>query len=328
MSVENEHVSRDSSSRYGAVTITHPACPARKIMMTAPPAATDDGMPGFGSAGASRPRAVAEAMAVLGLTMATLWIVNSIHAWSRWERMVLGGPWLVQILAFMIVPLVVVTLRGAQPGSLGVTFRGLRRYMETALTALAVVGPISGMAFPLLGLLGWSPMSWLGGLVLAAAYAISVPFVGLLVRKIPSTTESTLPAAHVVIAALVLVAAMAASAATKESAPIVSAVLLALLVVGPGEELLFRGVIQTRLDQAFGRPWRVFGADLGWGWVIASCLFGLAHLLSPAAFGHGGWALWTTVAGLLFGYLRAKSGSIVASTVVHGVLLAVSAFFT
>ena len=38
-----------------------------------------------------------------------------------------------------------------------------------------------------------------------------------------------------------------------------------------------------------------------------------------------GWALWTAVSGLLFGYIRAKSGSFVASGLVHGVLLAVAA---
>lgn len=129
------------------------------------------------------------------------------------------------------------------------------------------------------------------------------------------------------VAAGVLGAALAVSAATVASVPLVSAVLLPLLVVGPGEELLFRGVVQTRLDQALGRPWRIFSADLGWGWVIASVLFGLAHFCTPVAYGQGGWALWTAVSGLLFGYIRAKGGSFVASGLVHGAILAVAAVF-
>ena len=117
------------------------------------------------------------------------------------------------------------------------------------------------------------------------------------------------------------------SALTEESKPIVSRVLLALLVVGPGEELLFRGVVQSRLDRAFRSPWHFFGAKLGWGWVLASLIFGLAHFFSPVDFGQGGWALWTAIAGLLFGYIRAKGGSFVASGVVHSVTLAVAALF-
>lgn len=118
------------------------------------------------------------------------------------------------------------------------------------------------------------------------------------------------------------------STLTADSAPIVPEVLIALLLVGPGEELVFRGIVQTRLDQAFGRPRCFFGADLGWGWMLASLLFGLAHFLSPSAPGLGGWALWTTVSGLLFGYIRATSGSFVAPALVPGVMLAVAAFFS
>ncbi|MFT4216915.1 MAG: CPBP family glutamic-type intramembrane protease [Micropruina sp.] len=62
--------------------------------------------------------------------------------------------------------------------------------------------------------------------------------------------------------------------------------------------------------------------------MLASLLFGLAHRQSPVGAGLAGWALWTTVAGLLFGYIRAKAGSFVASGIVHGVLPAVSAVFT
>lgn len=284
-----------------------------------------NGLTDRASPASSRIRAAAEAIGIMVAAMSTLWIAAAIPGWVRWEQTMLGGTWLVQILAFMVVPLVAVHLLGGRAGRLGITFGGIARPVETALTALAVVGPANGAAFPLLGVLGWSPLGWRGGLVLAAVYAVSLPLTGLLIRKIRPTADDTLPLPHLGMAAGVLAVAIAASASTADSAPVVSAVLLVLLVVGPGEELLFRGVVQTRLDQALGRPWRIFGAELGWGWVIASLLFGLAHFLSPTTFGHGGWALWTAVSGLLFGYIRAKSGSFVASGLVHGVLLAVAA---
>lgn len=272
--------------------------------------------------------ALTETLVVIAATMGTLWAARLIPAGTQWEQGVLGGAWLIQILALMIVPLVIVRALGDDPGRLGVTFAQFGRPLETALTALAVVGPVSGMAFPLLGFLGWSPFSWRGGAVLALAYAAAFPLTGLVIRKIRPSTADGLPAPHLAVAGAVLMAGIATAALTADTLPLVSRILLALLVVGPGEELLFRGVVQTRLDQAFGRPWRVFGADLGWGWVLASVLFGLAHYLSPSLTFQGGWALWTVVAGLLFGYIRAKAGSFIASGLVHGVLLAVAAVFS
>ena len=275
----------------------------------------------------SRVRAVADVLGVLLATVGLLWIASVIPGWMSWERNALGGTWLTQILALMIVPMLIAVALGTKLGRLGIVFGDIGRSLEVALTALAVIGPASGVAFPVLGMLGWSPFSWRGGLVLAMTYAVCFPLTGLVIRNIRPTASETLSRNHLGRAAAVLTLAVVVSALTAEALPIVSAVLLAILVIGPGEELLFRGIVQSRLDQAFGRPWRAFGAELGWGWVLASLLFGLAHYLSPSVVGQGGWALWTTVSGLLFGYIRAKSGSFVAPAIVHGVLLAVAAAF-
>ncbi len=275
----------------------------------------------------SRPRAVAEVLGIVAAAMGALWIAGSIPQWRQWEQATLGGPWLVQILAFMVIPLLAVRLLGLRAGRLGVTFGDLARPIEAALTALAVLGPASGLAFWLLAILRWSSFDWPGGLVLAAVYACCLPLTGMVIRKVRPGTADSLRPAHVGIAVAVLLAAAIVSAVTSPAVPLISSVLLALLVVGPGEELLFRGIVQTRADHVFGRPWRLFGADLGWGWILASVLFGAAHYLSPSAPGHGGWALWTVAAGLVFGYIRAKGGSFVASGLVHGMLLAVAAVF-
>jgi membrane protease YdiL (CAAX protease family) len=75
-------------------------------------------------------------------------------------------------------------------------------------------------------------------------------------------------------------------------------------LAGVGEELLFRGVLQT---------------ILGWwttpvvGIVIASLLFGLAHALSKTYF------LLATVIGLFFGWLTLYFDDLVAPIVAHGV---------
>jgi membrane protease YdiL (CAAX protease family) len=98
-----------------------------------------------------------------------------------------------------------------------------------------------------------------------------------------------------------------------------------LLFVGLGEELLFRGYTQSRLNEAFGRPYRFFGIEWGWGAVFASVLFGLMHLFSGSFNPFLGqaqlaprWALWTFFAGLTDALIREKTGSIIASSVLHG----------
>ena len=69
-----------------------------------------------------------------------------------------------------------------------------------------------------------------------------------------------------------------------------------VFVVGPSEELLFRGLIQTGLRESFGR----------WGIVTGALLFGFFHLINPATQPLGETALRVLIAvviGLVFGAL-------------------------
>ncbi|MEZ4266403.1 MAG: MrtP family glutamic-type intramembrane protease [Myxococcota bacterium] len=79
------------------------------------------------------------------------------------------------------------------------------------------------------------------------------------------------------------------------------------------EEWFFRGYLQARLDQRFGTPWRLAGARLGWGFILASLAFAVLHpILIP-----GAHRLLVFFPGLLFGWLRARTGNIGAAVVVH-----------
>lgn len=93
------------------------------------------------------------------------------------------------------------------------------------------------------------------------------------------------------------------------------------LIAGPAEELLFRGYLQSRLNEAFARPYRFFGVAWGWGAILSAVLFGVWHIVlgagGAAAWWHG---LWTFFAGLIFSYLREKSGGIVAPSLLHSVM--------
>ncbi len=90
-------------------------------------------------------------------------------------------------------------------------------------------------------------------------------------------------------------------------------VLVQLLVVALPEELFYRGWMQTTwAATAPRRTVRVLGATLGAGFVWTQILFALGHLVVFQA-----WRLGTFFPGLLFGWVRARSGGVVAPIVVH-----------
>jgi len=85
-----------------------------------------------------------------------------------------------------------------------------------------------------------------------------------------------------------------------------------LLVVALPEELFYRGFMQTAWAKAPGRSIRVLGAELGPGFLRTQVLFALGHLvvLQP-------WRLGTFFPGLLFGWLRARTGTLAAPVLFH-----------
>jgi membrane protease YdiL (CAAX protease family) len=100
--------------------------------------------------------------------------------------------------------------------------------------------------------------------------------------------------------------------------------------VGFGEEILFRGYIQSRLNEAFGKPYQIFGIQFGWGLIIASVLFGLTHvglitsLIDGEVYLYWAWGFWTILSGMVFGIVREKSGSIFAPALLHGLPQAIA----
>lgn len=95
-----------------------------------------------------------------------------------------------------------------------------------------------------------------------------------------------------------------------------------LLIVGPAEELLFRGVIQKYLREAFSPGAAIIGAGL---------LFGLIHVLALSAASPVGSLVSLTIitiVGLALGWLYERTGSLPAAMLAHGAynaLIAVTA---
>jgi membrane protease YdiL (CAAX protease family) len=86
-----------------------------------------------------------------------------------------------------------------------------------------------------------------------------------------------------------------------------------LILVAVPEEWFYRGYLQQRFDDALGTKWRLWGAELGWGWIVSSGLFALGHLvLDPRP-----ERLAVFFPSLLFGWMKARTGSVLAASLFH-----------
>ena len=86
-----------------------------------------------------------------------------------------------------------------------------------------------------------------------------------------------------------------------------------LLVIALPEEAFYRGYLQRALDDAWPPKRRFLGAPLGRGVVVTSVLFAVGHLLTEPYLGR----LAVFFPALLFGWLRARTGGIGASVLLH-----------
>ncbi len=86
------------------------------------------------------------------------------------------------------------------------------------------------------------------------------------------------------------------------------------------EEIFYRGVLLLAMNEAFARRATILGAPIGYGGLLTSVLFGLAHSLS---FANGGFEfdlfsfLITGVPSLILLWLRERTGSLLLPIIGH-----------
>ena len=87
-----------------------------------------------------------------------------------------------------------------------------------------------------------------------------------------------------------------------------------VLCVGYAEEFFYRGYMQTRLDGLYDpKKWTLFGASFGWGLPITAVLFTVGHSLVTLQW----WQPFIVFPALVFGWLRARTGTIFAGAAFH-----------
>ena len=86
-----------------------------------------------------------------------------------------------------------------------------------------------------------------------------------------------------------------------------------LIVVALPEELFFRGFLLHLLEQRFPPRRKILGGGVGLALILSAAAFAVIHLPKDG----DPRALATVFPGLLFGWMRSATGSILASTVTH-----------
>lgn len=101
---------------------------------------------------------------------------------------------------------------------------------------------------------------------------------------------------------------------------LVAQLVFAALVVGPTEELLFRGLVQTSLNASISARLAFRGWSVAVGTIVAAVLFGLFHLvnLTYQSFATTAQQVATSVViGLVFGLLYDRTRNLVGASLAH-----------
>jgi membrane protease YdiL (CAAX protease family) len=143
----------------------------------------------------------------------------------------------------------------------GINIRDLKDQVEIALACFI---PVTLSYLPLR--MGFNETTWSGAIVMAALNIGLLLFLALFLRK-------KIPVAALGTAAAWMLLWPSGSANFQTTLGKAIALFLTYaLFVGFGEEILFRGYIQSQLNEAFGRPYRFFETPFGWGGLITAPL--------------------------------------------------------
>ncbi len=237
----------------------------------------------------------------------------------QWELDTLGWSYTSEIL-FIAIPALVIWLARRNWTEYGVSFSNWQTNLDIGIKAYLVriisVGALIGV---LLLRIGYTSLR--GGLIISIADVFAIALmVWLLNRQKPVLSGKS----NLIITGLLLLFPILIGLAMNRLTLIVVSTVVWQFFSGFGEEFVFRGYVQSRLNQAFGRPFLWFGIQFGAGLIITSLLFGFFHAfntydpaIGPASLSWG-WALFTTFGGFFFGILREKTGTLVAPGIAHG----------
>jgi membrane protease YdiL (CAAX protease family) len=256
-------------------------------------------------------KAIVEVSSVFVLTFLIVWVMQ-VPSLLEWKGH-LSERFYLEYAVMIIIPLLFLAVTRRSLTEYGITLARLPYSIKVAAVwFIPAVMICTGLTF-----LEWE--QWEGAITLAVIEVF-------LLFIVTWVLESKITATVIGIFSILLIPLVSLPLLGIVAGKLVSDFVFYFVFVGLGEEILFRGYTQSRLNEAFGRPYTLFGVNWGWGLIIASIIFGIMHVLNPFnpfihRFGVSlPWGLWTFFLGLILGTIRERTGSIVAPAIVHGVI--------
>lgn len=264
--------------------------------------------------------AIVEILLVYAVMRATSIVLRPTGI-DGWQRENLGWSYS-GMLIFVGIPALLILLTRRNWAEYGVSLADWRTNLDIGIKAylVRIIPYVFGIGGAMWLMLDRDQLS--GG-----AFVALMEVVGLAVMLWVLNRQKLMKSGRgnvIVTIVLLLFPILLALTKNKLSVMIVSTVVWQFVFSGFGEEFVWRGYVQSRLNQAFGRPMRMFGIQSGVGLIVTSILFGLLHAFNTydpeigLASLSWGWALFTTFSGLFFGILREKTGSLLAPGIAHG----------
>ena len=265
------------------------------------------------------------AFALVHVTYRALKVFTPIGRWER-ETGLNFSPGSVMILFTVVILLVC----GRDFEVYGLTWKRWRHNLTIGLiwTLVLVVVAGIGLVFTRVHFDPSQPHNDMASRIAGAVFGllVTVLLLGLwtgqtrFIDRVPLATTAVL-----LLALLSLPVALAAYFHQHVKREVLEVTWL-FVCAGFGEEVFFRGYIQSRINEAFDRPFHVLGLDFGYGLVVSSVLFGFLHALNSVDYFHGhfefAWwyGLQNCFVGLFYGCMREKTESVLAGGVTHGLV--------
>jgi membrane protease YdiL (CAAX protease family) len=266
-----------------------------------------------------RGRSVVEAVAVFAAVAAIQYMAPGVAQLARWEVRVLGESYFLGLLTAAVPLMVLVASKGSLE-DYGLVVRDWRTSLGLGLAGYMYLLPSNLAIFVL-------TVAWAG--VTDPAVSLSVSGVTLLTlflalrrmsRGGSPHTRRDLALVAILLGAPLIISALFGSLTLK----LVSGVFWELVFGGAAEEVMYRGYVQGRVNEEYGRPWSLMGVGFGPGLLVSSFLYGLAGAMSGFRPWRGLYVFSLPVGvhglalGLFLGFLREATGDIGAGSVAKG----------
>lgn len=237
-----------------------------------------------------------------------------------WQESVFGAAILSSCLLLFILPLIFVLITGRDPGACGLTTDDLKYHLRVAIRAIAFVLPAT-ILFPVIAMLGSNHKEWLGASILTVGFVFAGVLFAMKSQDLANGSEAKRSWKGLPVYIALLVVGVIISYLLHPLSQLATRLVAVLIFVAFLEEFFFRGYVQSRLNDCFGKPFRFQNVEFGAGLLLAAAIFGLFHPLTVANETPWAWALWTAAGGLIFGFVREKTGTIVALAILHGAIM-------